>query len=342
MARTRVVIIGKRPWMSLFATTNGLKKSFYGLILLWLLFSVYTSLKAGELFPGLVVFSVMMVPLFLFYKYKRNAVKIGKDEKIITNMREFLKSRKLPPALVGLLVDEYAGSEEVAATILDLTVRGYLDMRELPKGDVEFFKTNKKQEGLREYEWLVLAALFGDRKRVRASELYNKFFKNLKRIEESIYEEGVIEGLFASKPNETRINFLKNYKRLFSYLSLVSLSWFFLMIFFLAGLNTFLRFYTSIIFWVSLMSLVVLKVLSYVTPKKTAKGVRESLKYLEFEKWLSENPIKEVNLGTEFVEYLTVFGINPKYLSVLHDLFEEETRGKEGSRTSIYHWYDAG
>jgi uncharacterized membrane protein YgcG len=53
-----------------------------------------------------------------------------------TIVAEYEPPEKLRPAQVGLLVDEHADTKDVTATIVDLAVRGYLTITELPSGGI--------------------------------------------------------------------------------------------------------------------------------------------------------------------------------------------------------------
>src|SRR5206468_2575315 len=65
----------------------------------------------------------------------------GRDERgRQTIVAEYEPPDKLRPAQVGLLVDEHADTKDVTATIVDLAVRGYLTITELPMiGIVKLF-----------------------------------------------------------------------------------------------------------------------------------------------------------------------------------------------------------
>src|SRR5438034_828154 len=97
----------------------------------------------------------------------------GRDERDRqTIVAEYEPPDKLRPAQVGLLVDEHADTKDVTATIVDLAVRGYLTITELPMiGIVKLFggkdwsltRTADKADpaALESYERTIYDGLFG-------------------------------------------------------------------------------------------------------------------------------------------------------------------------------------
>ena len=93
---------------------------------------------------------------------------------------EFAPPDDLRPGQVGTLVDEKASTIDVTATIVDLAVRGFLRIDEIPK-EGWFGKKDwnlvelKEAKGLRNYEHSLLAAIFKGRSEVKLSALKNTF-----------------------------------------------------------------------------------------------------------------------------------------------------------------------
>jgi uncharacterized membrane protein YgcG len=96
----------------------------------------------------------------------------GRDEREHeTIVAEYEPPEKLRPAQVGLLIDERADTKDVTATIVDLAVRGYLTITELPasgifglgKKDWSLTRTAGKAhpEALQPYERTIFDGLFG-------------------------------------------------------------------------------------------------------------------------------------------------------------------------------------
>ncbi|MEA2828576.1 MAG: hypothetical protein QOG43_3015 [Actinomycetota bacterium] len=122
---------------------------------------------------------------------------------------EFAPPDDLRPGQVGTLVDETASTLDVTATIVDLAVRGFLRIDEIPK-EGWFGKKDwnlvelKEATGLRNYEHSLLSAIFRGRSEVKLSALKNTFATDLKKVEDLLYDDAVAQGWFARRPDRTR------------------------------------------------------------------------------------------------------------------------------------------
>jgi uncharacterized membrane protein YgcG len=117
------------------------------------------------------------------------------------------------PGQVGTLVDERANPLDVTATIIDLAARGYLRIHEIPKehwwGAVDWRLTRLKTEnGLLEYERLLLDGLFEDGGEVLLSSLKRQFAARLGKVQQSLYDDAVSRGWFPRSPQTTRLIWL--------------------------------------------------------------------------------------------------------------------------------------
>ncbi|MGH7570848.1 MAG: DUF2207 domain-containing protein [Gemmatimonadota bacterium] len=136
----------------------------------------------------------------------------------------------VPPGAAGTLVDQRADMDDVVATLLDLAVRGYVRIREVPPGGVMgmveegsfagkalrslgLYKTDWELEctgkasadgDLTHYEGRVLHGVFeGDSSR-RMSDLHNEFYEHLPEIHDGMYDLLVRKGLFRRSPDTVR------------------------------------------------------------------------------------------------------------------------------------------
>src|SRR6185295_9695203 len=88
-----------------------------------------------------------------------------------TIVAEYEPPEKIRPAQAGLLIDESSDTKDVTATIVDLAVRGYLTIAELPttgilglgKKDWSLTRTDGKAhpQALQDYELTIFNGLFG-------------------------------------------------------------------------------------------------------------------------------------------------------------------------------------
>ncbi len=123
---------------------------------------------------------------------------------------EFAPPDGLRPGQVGTLIDERANTLDVTATIVDLAVRGFLLIQELPKHgwfakpDWSLIRLEKSDAELLTYERRLLNGLFRDGTEVQLSSLRSTFVERLEGVEESLYVDAVSRGWFAKRPDKVR------------------------------------------------------------------------------------------------------------------------------------------
>lgn len=117
----------------------------------------------------------------------------------------FEPPRATTPGLMGTIIDKSADNRDVAGTIVDLAVRGYLTMKDL--GDKDWLLTAKSAptgDVLLPYEAVLLNALFADGTEVRLSDLRNEFAGHLAEAKEGLYRETLERGWFDESPQASR------------------------------------------------------------------------------------------------------------------------------------------
>jgi Predicted membrane protein (DUF2207) len=122
---------------------------------------------------------------------------------------EFAPPDDLRPGQIGTLLDERANTLDVSATIVDLAVRGFLRIEEIPRhglfGKPDWRLTKLREpKGLLPYERALLGGLFGHRDAVQLSELRATFVERLKRVEDLLYDDMVREGWYVVRPDKAR------------------------------------------------------------------------------------------------------------------------------------------
>ena len=121
---------------------------------------------------------------------------------------EFEPPQKLKPAELGVVLDESADTKDVTATIVDLAVRGYLTITDIPEmfGRHDWLLTQKQQDttGLLAYERTLLDGLFDGRQQVKISELKGKFQSSLRQAESQIYADAMEHRFFVARPDLVR------------------------------------------------------------------------------------------------------------------------------------------
>ncbi len=119
---------------------------------------------------------------------------------------EFGPPQNLRPAQLGLILDESADTKDVTATIVDLAVRGFLTIAEVP-GKHDWLLTQKQGEvaALLPYEKTLLDGLFANgRQQVKVSELKGTFQVTLRSSESEVYSDAMSRKLFRFRPDYLR------------------------------------------------------------------------------------------------------------------------------------------
>ena len=119
---------------------------------------------------------------------------------------EFDAPQNMRPAELGLILDERADAKDVTATIVDLAVRGFMTIAEVPEAkDWTFtWKGGGDAAALLPYEQTILDGLFAGQQQVKLSELKGKFAPTLRTAEGQIYTDAVSRKLFTARPDTTR------------------------------------------------------------------------------------------------------------------------------------------
>ncbi len=136
----------------------------------------------------------------------------------------------IPPGAAGALVDQSADMDDVVATLLDLAVRGFIRIREVPLAglsgmaeghpfiakalrtlglsntDWSLERTEKETApgDLSAYEMDVLNGVFEGNATRRMSELHNEFYTHLPSIRKGMYDFLVEQRLFRRSPQSVR------------------------------------------------------------------------------------------------------------------------------------------
>ena len=123
---------------------------------------------------------------------------------------EYLPPEDLRPAQMGVVVDERADTLDVTATIIDLAVRGYLEITELEtrgwfrKGDWELTKLRPANDDLLPYERRLFNSLFRNREKVKVSKLKTTFHERLEEVKGDLYTDAIERRWFARNPETSR------------------------------------------------------------------------------------------------------------------------------------------
>jgi hypothetical protein len=122
---------------------------------------------------------------------------------------EFVPPDGIRPGQVGTLIDEKADVLDVTATIVDLAVRKYLFIEELPRAN--WFSSRDwrltrldNSEPLLPYEKRLYDSLFSGEQAVLMSDLKKKFAPRMKAVQDQLYADAVHQGWFKGRPDTVR------------------------------------------------------------------------------------------------------------------------------------------
>lgn len=220
---------------------------------------------------------------------------------------EFTAPDGVRPGQIGVLLDEQANPLDVSATIVDLAVRGYLRIEELPRAnflsrrDWKLTELKTADDALMTYEKTLLGALFNGRTEVLVSELKRTFAADLEKVENQLYDDVVRQGWFARRPDQTRQRW-----RLLGFVC-VALG---------AGLTYLLARYThaGLIGVAAVLAGLALLIVAPRMPARTAKGSAELARVLGFRQYIRTAEAEQLrfeeraDVFSRYLPYAVVFG----------------------------------
>ena len=124
---------------------------------------------------------------------------------------QFTPPQDVRPGELGTLVDEKADPVDVTATLIDLAVRGYLRIEEVPRSnpkkkpkDWTLVRLRLPDSSLLEYETRLLADIFDARSEMRLSDLKETFASSMGTVQDALYDQVTRLGWFRSNPKSVR------------------------------------------------------------------------------------------------------------------------------------------
>jgi uncharacterized membrane protein YgcG len=250
---------------------------------------------------------------------------------------EFAPPEDLRPGQVGTIIDEQANTLDVTATIVDLAVRGYLTIEEIPKEgwfgkpDWTLHRTDKADADLLTYESTLLSGLFKDGNDPTLSSLRRTFSERLTKVEDQLYADAVKRGWFVRRPDKVRASWHARGALLF--VAGIALT------FVLARWTTFGLLGIPVI-----VAGIILTVGARWMPSRTAKGTAIARRVggfrtvIETAETHMSRWAEEQNVFTRFLPYAIVFGLTEKWAKAFEGLAQmpPDTTWYLSSRPFIY------
>ncbi|MGJ6981363.1 DUF2207 domain-containing protein [Aestuariimicrobium soli] len=245
---------------------------------------------------------------------------------------QFTPPRGIAPGEIGVLIDERADSRDVTAGILDLAVRGHLQIRpdpERPKNFTLARAVNPPDDDLRGYEKQLLARVFGNQLEVTNHDLADKDNSSILRLGKPELEQRVVSlGWFKRKPSVTRSAALM----LGAVVTLAGLGGAFVLGQFGWG-------------WIGIgvaLAGLVLLALHGRMPARTAVGSAALAQAIGFRTYLATAEADQIkfeegiDVFSRYLPYATVFGVADRWVKVFQQL---EASGRYHPDTT---WYGGG
>ncbi len=250
---------------------------------------------------------------------------------------EFAPPEDMRPGQVGTIVDERANTLDVTATIVDLAVRGYLTIEEIPKEgwfgkpDWTLHRTDKPDGDLLTYERTLLNGLFKDGNDPALSSLKRTFSERLAKVEDELYADAVKRGWFVKRPDKVRASWHARGALLF----IAGL----VLTFVLARWTTF-----GLVGLPVVVAGLLLTVGARWMPSKTAKGTAIARRVggfrtvIETAETHMSRWAEEQNVFTRYLPYAIVFGCTEKWAKAFEglQLMPPDTTWYRSTRPFIY------
>ena len=150
------------------------------------------------------IFVLLVIPaIYLVYKnYKKNGVDLGI---IKTITPQFSPYPEVKPYLTGLLINEKVNFKDITSTILDLSIRKFIDIKKEPD-KYYTIKINREKDSseLNEIEKKLLNDLFKDSDNFNTKNINGGNLNIVLMLINDTYEESVEKGFFYKNPNIVR------------------------------------------------------------------------------------------------------------------------------------------
>lgn len=268
--------------------------------------------------------------VFLFIRW----YKVGRDPRGKgTIMPMYTPPEGLTPSEIGTIIDEKVQTKDITVAIIDLAIRGYIEIQEAQnKGlifnskDITLIKRKENLLDLTEFEKAIMDGLFGNWNTVQMSDLADHFYTYIPTIKEKIYYQVTNKGYFSRNPKIARASYIT----FGSSLLFVPL--------FAAG---FIAVAPAIIFGVAVACGLLLLMFAPLMPQKTLKGVQAAEHILGFKEFVKTaekdrlNTLQKLRAShseqgiqtfEKLLPYAIVLGVGEKWAKVFQNIYQEAGR----------------
>jgi hypothetical protein len=257
--------------------------------------------------------------------------RVGRDPRRLPVAVQYEPGDSLTPGEAGTLMDESVDMRDITATVVDLAVQGFLKIEERDEKQLlglfskrEFvFHRLTPPAGARQlesHESRVLSGIFaGGGTEVRLSELDNEFYQYLPGIRDGIFNRLVQRGLYRSRPDKVKSNWLVGAFLLGGAI-------------FAFGVVASARFnLTPLPFVVAaVISGLIVALFGQIMPARTVEGARALERVLGFEEFLRrvegdrlKQIVKTPEMFEQFLPFAMAFGVQQRWARAFQDIYRE-------------------
>ena len=158
---------------------------------------------------GLAFALLTLIVMFLIWR------KFGRDDQTVSNtiMPHYTPPEDILPTETGTIIDEKLDIKDITAIIIDYAVRGFIKITEVEEKSFVFTSKDYELELLKPYitkkdfEKMILDAIFKTNEtgsKIRISQLENKFYVHIPKIDKSVMARLVKDGYFPYNPSTIR------------------------------------------------------------------------------------------------------------------------------------------
>lgn len=231
----------------------------------------------------------------------------------------------LTPVETGTLIDEKVDTKDISSEIIYLATKGYLKITRTENKGIIFKSEDylleklKDQADLPSFDKQIMDGLFqhGDHQKIKLSELKNAFYKQIKEINDKVYDSLVAKGYFPKSPAEVK----------YKYFLIVSIA-------------LFAIFLVSVLAALGNINLIALAISAFIViifgfymPVKTKKGVdtkenilglKEYLEVAEKDRIKFHNaPEKNPEHFEKLLPYAMVLGVEKEWAEKFKDIYNQ-------------------
>jgi len=246
---------------------------------------------------------LLVIPFAVILWAVRHWRKYGRDPRGRgTLIAEYDPPKGLTPTETGTLVDAQLHDQDFSAAIVDLAVRGHLQIVEGEKKEYSLKRLRLDTEGLKAFERELMELLFTDGDEVKTKEHAKRFIGARKKVSELVYASMASDGYYVKDPDKVRNKYLLGATALIGLVFFALTPW-----------------TVAVVVPVAITFFV----LAAVMPKRTEKGQEAFDRALGFKEYLScaekyriEWQEKE-GIFEKFLPYAMAFGVAGKWTKAL-------------------------